>query len=62
MSERACPKTSETHLGEDDIIERRCFLLELGRDRLISGNEILRHHRQSNGVLEKQGQTFNTPP
>lgn len=34
-----------TYLGEDDILERRCFLLELRSDGLVSGEKILRRNR-----------------
>lgn len=42
MNEGASLTSSHTYFGEDDIIERLCFLHELCRDWLISGEDILR--------------------
>ena len=43
-----------TYFCEDNVIERRCFSLELCRDRFMSGKEILRHPQRSDGVVEGQ--------
>lgn len=43
MNERTRLTSSDTYVGEDDIIERHCFLPELCRDWCLSSEEILRH-------------------
>lgn len=59
MNGRTRPTNSDTYFGEDNIIERCCFLPELCRNWRISGEEILRDVNDKDGVLG--GKTSNGP-